>query len=96
MSFSSYTSSERRGILAVAFVSLVIIGLGLFFSIKNDRPENIEEVGVVEMPELIDSVAKQKNKDLPSQRKGKQKASKPKKSKQKKTYRRRNPLDEPV
>lgn len=94
MSRSSYTSSERRGLLAVALVALIIIAAGVVLGIKNPRHEHIEEIPVVvEHPEMIDSVALKKDKETKHKKKT---GSSSKKTPGKKSHIRRNPHDEPV
>lgn len=96
MSRSSYTSSERRGILIIAILALLLIGSGVVLSLCG-RPHQIkEEIPVIiNHNELIDSaevIRRDKNRSN-------KKATGKKKShntKEKKSYRRRSPLDEPV
>lgn len=98
MSRTSYTASERRGILAIAVIALLIIGFGTIFSFCNNRLEaENEELKVIEHPEMIDSIAVKHKKDnsLKTRSKKKNKAGS-NKTKTKKTYRQRSPLDEPV
>lgn len=98
MNRSSYTASERRGILAIALVSLLIIGCGAIFSLcgrGGNSGENI--IMVEEHPELVDSTAVKKKQQKDSKKKSKKKSkSSSSKSKTNKTYRKRSPLDEPV
>lgn len=64
MSHSSYTASERRGILVIAILSLLLIGGGVAFSLFDKNADNLEAMPVVEeMPQLIDSVSLLKNED---------------------------------
>ena len=100
MSHSSYTASERRGLLAIAFISLLLIGGGLGVTMCTERNTVIKEAPRVESyPEMIDSIAlqktldKKKNKGLKKMKKSVDTSSK---SRSKKTYRKRSPLDEPV
>ena len=97
MSHSSYTASERRGILAIALVALLIIAIGVGFSFFNQSNNRTEESPkVIEHSEWKDTTD---NSVVPV-RKNKKEAGKKKNtksgSKTKKTYRRRSPLDEPV
>lgn len=98
MSRSSYTASERRGIIAIAIIALIFIGVGIWISIKGTREvKRMEEPVIVEMPEVIDSVNLEKKKEVKSKKKSdKAKTVGNKKKDAKKTYRRRSPLDEPV
>lgn len=99
MSRSSFTASERRGVLAIALVALAIIGagLGISFCKRSQGNTNIYPI-VTEHRELVDSTTI-------IMEKGKEKVKKPKEIKSKKNnnsnkgkkyYRRRSPLDEPV
>ena len=103
MNQRNYTASERRGIIAIAILSLLIIAGGVGFSFfKNPDSETTTEIN--EITELLDSLAtenaikeksgKKKNKKE-SGAKSKKKTSSKKKS-TKNTYRERSPLDEPV
>lgn len=58
MSHSSYTASERRGIIAIGLLALLIIGCGLGFSFCNRSTKSEKEnlPVVEEFPEMIDSV----------------------------------------
>ena len=97
MSLNSFTSSERRGILAIALVALLCIGGGVLISLSERQnrisaPQNIVE----DLPELTDSLSSIEKNQNKTKKKAKTKKSNNKKSKEKKTYRRRSPLDEPV
>lgn len=99
MSHSSYTASERRGVLAIALVALLLIGVGAGVSMWNGSRETEEMPAVVEHAEMIDSVAikeEAENKSAGKKTETSVKKSKTGKTKTPKTYRRRNPLDEPV
>ncbi|MCH5238591.1 MAG: hypothetical protein J1F38_00035 [Muribaculaceae bacterium] len=111
MSRSSYTASERRGMIAIALVALLIIAVGLLLPLcSGNREESGTPAVVVEHAEMIDSVAagkapsSDKEYDNASQEKGSKKKTKKssssrkqtKKEKTMKEYRRRSPLDEPV
>lgn len=92
MARNPYSASERRGILAVGVVSLLIISLAMIFSLC--RRDSKTDIIVKEYPELIDSSAFNATKNDPGKKK-RIKSSKTKSAK-KKTYRKRSPLDEPV
>ena len=98
MSRSSYTASERRGVLAIALISLILIGIGMGAAFIGDGKAEAEEIpAVIECSQFVDSVAKkeaQKNPDKKASARKKKNSNK--KEKAKKVYRRRNPLDEPV
>ena len=101
MSHSSYTASERRGILAIAILALLLIGGGVTLSLCGRPHEEVEEIPVVvEHPELVDSISIKSSASNSSQKSNKSTKSKTIKSssktKVKKVYRRRSPLDEPV
>lgn len=95
MSRSSYTASERRGVIAIAVIALILIAGGAFLSYKQAQAEPAVEVPeVVAHPEMIDSlVVKEKEKKTKKSAKKKSSGSK---KKTPKTYRRRNPIDETV
>lgn len=94
MSRSSYTASERRGVLIIAILALLIIGAGLGLSHCNRHNSGSNDIYVVEEhPEMIDSVTVQKNAKNKTRKKT---TTKSKKTKKIKSYRRRSPLDEPV
>ena len=103
MSHSSYTASERRGILAIALISLVILGAGLAASFWNVSTPSESQPMVVIHDDYLDSVA------IKSERESVLKSAKSKSSKKtesgkknskknatKKSIRKRSPLDEPV
>ena len=98
MSHSTFTASERRGILAVALVALLIIIAGLLIPLISN-PRELPEIKMEEMTELVDS-ASMSGKELPVKRKSgkieKKKKSKTANPKKTKTMRKRSPLDEPV
>ena len=95
MSHSSYTASERRGILAVALIALLILIGGSVLSLCG-RQTSIESGQVIELPELVDSINMQSKQNKSEKSKKTKSDSSKKKNNQKKTYRRRSPLDEPV
>ena len=91
MSHSGYTASERRGIITIAILSLILIGFGFSLSLcrnTSNETENIPQV--IEHSEMIDSTAAK------SQIKTKNKIEKSKKGRDKKPKRYRRPLEEPV
>ena len=94
MSHSSYTASERRGIILIAIVSLLILCAGVILSVCG-RQTNLEEGEVIELPQMIDSVRIKETETIMKKKDGR-KASRSNKTKSEKTYRRRSPLDEPV
>lgn len=97
MSRSNYTASERRGILAIALVSLLFIGVGIGVSFwGGNEDESYPEPVVVNHPEMVDTVELRNQKAKSSIKdKAKSKSSTGNK-KRPKTYRRRSPHDEPV
>lgn len=97
MSHSKYTASERRGILAIAIIALLLVGGGLLVTLINRNKELTREIpAVVEMSEMIDSVALKQQEEKTVKKKARSKKSGKSNSKNKKVYRRRSPLDEPV
>lgn len=99
------TSSERRGIIAVALVALLITGSGMWVS-RCNRPASPPEPAEVEVLIPADSVEAghertDSTENLPGKRgrreERRKKASSAKsKNKTPKTYRRRSPLDEEI
>ena len=100
MSHSSYTASERRGILVIAILSLLIIACGIGVSwINQNKAENEVAPQVFEHAEMVDTTVVKvqgKNKEVFKQKAVKSSEKENKKTLNKKVYRRRNPLDEPV
>ncbi|MCH5230560.1 MAG: hypothetical protein J1F43_02045 [Muribaculaceae bacterium] len=101
MSRNSYTASERRGIVAIAIVALLIIALGLITSWCGRSEKQVQEIPeIVEHTEMIDTAAlrfqKEKAETKSQNKKFKGRKTSTSKEKSKKTYRRRSPLDEPV
>lgn len=97
MSHSSYTASERRGVLAIALVALLLIGVGVGMSMLEGTEEMEAEPMVTEHPGWMDTVSSDIGKSPDNGKDKKDKTSNSnKKTKTKKTYRRRNPLEEPV
>ena len=99
MSRSSYTASERRGVLLIAILALLLIGGGLGVSFcQRPSSKDAEYPIVVEHPEMVDSVAVKAEKE--TKKKNTRKGTKNKKAsttkKRPKTYPNRSPLDEPV
>lgn len=94
---TSYTASERRGVLAIGLVALLIIGCGFVFSwCSGPVDAENEKTGITEYPEMVDSVAAAKRDSKEKKKKSGKKTKSSSKSKSKKTYRQRSPLDEPV
>lgn len=57
-----YTASERRGVLAVALIALVLTGLGVLFGIFGRQNASAEyDSQVLEYSELVDSAASDSN-----------------------------------
>ena len=99
MSRSSYTASERRGIIVIAILALLFIGSGVTLSLCGRPRELKKEIPVViEHPEMVDSLAMSVREETAGKKKKERKKSgiNSSVSKEKKTYRRRSPLDEPV
>lgn len=99
MTRSSYTASERRGMLAIALIALMIMGGGICMTLWNKSEAETEKPPVViEYAEVIDSVSlKEKEGKVTGKTSSRTKSTtKKSKNKNKKTYRRRSPLDEPV
>ena len=102
MSHSSYTASERRGIIAIALIAMIFVAAGLIFTLCERRVQNIQETPIViTYPESVDSGALKVQKEKSSGRTKTKKTSDSKsknntKSKVQKTKRKRSPLDEPV
>lgn len=104
MSRNSFTSSERRGVIAIALIALAIVGAGIGISFCERLPSTDDYPIVNEQNEMADSTAiinsdYQKNSGSKSGNKSKKGKDGKKKSgskKEKKTYRQRSPLDEPV
>lgn len=100
MSRSSYTASERRGIIAIGIITLLIIAAGLGFGLYNEsNSSETKSPVVVERLEMIDSTRLEfERQDLPKKNKKGIKTNKKSSSgsKVKKNIRKRNPLDEPV
>ncbi|MCH5229371.1 MAG: hypothetical protein J1F12_05180 [Muribaculaceae bacterium] len=97
MSRHSYSASERRGILAIALVALIIIAAGIVLPLCSRRETGPHELPVViEHTELIDSTSTVKSHQTRGKAKSGINKAKESKTKTKKSYRRRSPLDEPV
>lgn len=89
---NSYTSSERRGIIAIGVIALVIMAAGLILSFCRRESEQ-EKIVVTEYPQFVDSVSLKNKNSVVTRSK---KKTKKERADKKKTYRRRSPLDEPV
>ena len=101
MSRHSYSSTERRGVIAIALVALIIIALGIGFSYFRGESGQKEKPRITEMTEFLDTLNNDIDKPEISSNSAAEKTRKKtnstsKKSKTKKTYRKRNPLDEPI
>ena len=102
----SYTATERRGVLAIAIIALLLIGAGV--GISYFKGESLQKTPtVVELPEMIDSttnedtqkevsISDRKNKPATNRKKKQTSTKKSAKDGAKKTYRKRSPNDEPV
>lgn len=94
------TASERRGILAVAFIALLITASGLLLSLRG--PSEMPDKEEVEIWIANDTVKQTDNATGINSKSGKSKGKKSGKTKKgskkkgKKTYGTRNPLDEEV
>lgn len=98
MSHSSYTASERRGVLAIAIIALLVIGFGLGLSLCSGGVDAQQEIpSVIAHPEFVDSTFLKQKEEIKVKKKAKKGVKKSfEKRKTDKTYRRRSPLDEPV
>ena len=106
MSRSSYTASERRGIILIAAISLLLIGGGLIFSFKEHKNEPGNAIPMVEeytelLPDSLNDV--RNNKSSKKSRKGlrsisieKMDSTIKKVKRNKKVIRQRSPLDEVI
>ena len=95
MSRSSYTASERRGILAIGIVSLLLIGGGIAVSFLEGQRADAEVTPmVIEHPELLDTIKIEDKAKSPIKENLKKQSTSSKKTKQ--TYHRRNLLEEPI
>ena len=90
MKFNPLTASERRGIIVLAIVALLITGagVGMSFLHKGKTIETVPEISVLVEGDSLDNGS--------SSKKNRKTTKKNKKTKEKKVYRRRSPLDEPV
>ncbi|MDE6754429.1 MAG: hypothetical protein K2J82_07440 [Muribaculaceae bacterium] len=108
MAKKSYSASERRGILVVAALALLITSSGFIIS-RCTQPDATEKLPQDKIQTIVslDSVRNQKsgidNKELnptdstkKNAKRGKRKKSGSRHSKDRKTYRKRSPLDEPI
>lgn len=108
MAKKSYSASERRGILVVAALALLITSSGFIISRCNqpDASEKLpqDKIQTIVSPDSTDNhKSASHNKELtPADstkkkgKKGKRKKSGSSHSKDRKTYRKRSPLDEPI
>lgn len=96
-----FTASERRGVLVVAFLSLLVIGAGILVGYC-DRPDPQSFEPAIEVLMEGDTITptketKKDNKKKKSKEEGKNKKSKKTKTtKENKKYGRRSPIDETV
>lgn len=97
MSYKSYSASERRGILAIALVAMLITFGGIWLSFRNEKPST-SKPDIEVMSDMIDSAHLESSKSISDKKTEKKKRTDIKKSvnKKQKKYRRRSPLDEPV
>lgn len=98
MSHSSFSASERRGIIVIALAALLIIASGIVLGLCGRPHEKTQEIPVVvEHPEMVDSASlEQSSKTETKKKRDKSKNFGDSKKNQPKTYRRRSPLSEPV
>lgn len=97
MSHSSYSASERRGIITIAIIALLLIGGGVTFTLCGRDSKDSHEIPVViEHPEYIDSASLEIQKIERDKKKSDRKKSRGSKTKSKKEYRQRSPRDETV
>ncbi|MDE5976804.1 MAG: hypothetical protein K2G69_09665 [Muribaculaceae bacterium] len=103
MAKNSMTSSERRGIIVVALLALIIIGSGMIVARcggSEPQPDNDEvytlladslqqEINTAREKSHRDSLKRHRSDSIKRKKKGKSQKSP-------KTYRKRQPLDEPV
>ena len=93
MSRSSYTASERRGVLAIGIIALIIIAAGIGYALYDSPAKEKKDVPVmIEHPEFIDSTRIEIEKQEVPKKRGKKSSKK----REKKPIRKRSPLDEPV
>ena len=93
MSRNSYTASERRGILAIAIIALILVGTGWGLSFCNRSARQDQAYPILEEHSaMVDSVRIEKEKKEKSSKKSKETSKK----KTRKSFRQRSPLDEPV
>ena len=96
MSYSSFTASERRGIILIAIITLLIIASGIVLGLCGRNKNIVEDIPVVvEHSQMVDSVKNGKPDEKGIKNK-KKKSTSSSKNKSKKEYRRRSPHDEPV
>lgn len=98
MSHSAYTASERRGMIIIAFLALLIIGGGMLMGLSGNSFGKEESVPIVEeLPEMVDSISLNESKEKSSNKSLKKtKPSKDSKIKTKKNFKKRSPRDERV